>query len=96
MTVMMLHDPHQTLEGWALREDGENQLILVLDGSYELPVVHRVSCRTRPSPEHPHIDATDALDLWVAEHVRLSYGMVRTVHFCEQCLVRRTRERVPT
>jgi hypothetical protein len=92
MTITEVYDPHATLDGWALRSDGENQLILVLDGTYGLPVIHRAGCRTRPSHEHPSIDATDVLELWLAEHIRISFGATRTIHFCEKCLIRR----VPT
>jgi len=94
MSTDIVREP---MSQWRLR-DSDKPVLVVKDGTYGMPVLHRQdSCRTHPDrAPHPVLPSEEALGfdlteaLWDAELARSAKDTQnRTFDFCEHCMSKR-------
>ena len=75
---------------WELRSATDHTTVLVMEGTYGRPVLHREGCRTRPSLLHPRLPAKvfgyDVIEKSWAE--ALAVNEIEA-EFCQLCTIRR-------
>lgn len=81
-----------TLADWELRE-GSMATVVVRDGTYGLPVLHRPGCPSRPASNHPVFDhelcGFDlAHEVYLSQVGREFAGVDRTVDLCSRCTIK--------
>lgn len=91
MSTDIVREP---MNQWRLRESDDKDVVVVKEGTYGLPVLHRHGCRTRPAPDHPVLSADllgfdVAEQVWLAEQARETAGLGRTIDLCVNCLCER-------
>ena len=86
----------EPMSQWRLR-DSDKPVLVVKEGTYGLPVLHRQdSCRSRPDRvPHPVLPSEEALGfdlieaLWLAELTHRDAGVLPALDFCMLCMSER-------